>query len=161
MSETPPSVINTGPKSGNIHRILAHSYTLYFFALLAGLLLDFIFPLRLFKNPLMVYVGIGLIIISTLLVLWAQKTSRILDKEKEVSKENFCRGPYCYTRSPTHWGLSLMVLGFGILANATFVVIATVIAFFITKSVFLRREEKILSQKYGAPYDEYKKSVKL
>ncbi|KKP64099.1 MAG: hypothetical protein UR62_C0020G0001, partial [Candidatus Nomurabacteria bacterium GW2011_GWF2_35_12] len=68
---------------------------------------------------------------------------------------------YCYTRSPTHFGLFLLMLGFGIITNALFIIIFSVISFIITKFVFIRKEEKILAEKYGIPYLEYKKSVKL
>ncbi|KKP71662.1 MAG: hypothetical protein UR70_C0021G0015 [Candidatus Nomurabacteria bacterium GW2011_GWB1_35_20] len=53
------------------------------------------------------------------------------------------------------------MLGFGIITNALFIIIFSVISFIITKFVFIRKEEKILAEKYGIPYLEYKKSVKL
>ena len=78
-----------------------------------------------------------------------------------MTKETFCQGPYCYTRTPTHWGLFFLVLGFGILVNAFFVVVTTIVSFIVSKFIFLRRGEAILAKKYGTPYLEYKKQVKL
>ena len=104
--------------------------------------------------------GFIFLIFGTFLVFWAQKTSRHLNIEN-ITKETFCHGPYRYTRSPTHWGLFLLMLGFGMIANAFFIVLFSIISFLITKLVFLKKEEKVLAAKYGTPYLEYKKSVKF
>lgn len=143
-----------------VHRILAHSYAMYFIFFLAGVTLDFVFRLKIFSGSVMAPGGILLLLLGTLLVFWAQKTSHKLDK-KNMTKETFCRGPYCYTRSPTHWGLFFLMLGFGIIANAVFVVLTTLLSFLVSRFVFLDKEEKVLVEKYGTPYLEYKKSVKL
>ena len=71
------------------------------------------------------------------------------------------KGPYKYSRSPTHWGLSMLMFGFGITVNAFFIVITTIISYLVAKYTFLKKEEKLLARKYGEPYKEYKKSVGL
>jgi len=105
-------------------------------------------------------IGFVFLALGTFLILWAQTTSRHLKKEN-ITPETFCHGPYCYTRAPTHLGLFLLMLGFGFISNAFFVILLTLFAFFIGKLVFLDKEEKILAEKYGAPYLEYKKMVKF
>ena len=153
--------INKTPvRQYQVHKILAHSYTMYFILFLVGVFLDLFFQFKIFTNPSIIVFGILLLITATLLILWAQRTSRNLDI-KNVNKETFCKGPYCYTRSPTHWGLFFLILGFGIIANAFFVILFTIISFFIAKFVFLNKQEAALAEKYGTPYLEYKKSVKL
>ena len=144
----------------SVHRVLAHSYTMYFVLFLIGVTLDLIFRLKIFRTSIMVPTGFFFLVLATVIILWAQKTGRDLRKVKEIKTEHFCRGPYCYTRSPTHWGLFFMMLGFGIMANAVFVILSTLISFIIAKFVFLDKEETILEKKYGAPYLEYKKLVK-
>jgi protein-S-isoprenylcysteine O-methyltransferase Ste14 len=94
-------------------------------------------------------------------VVWAQKSSSHLAKVDEVQKHHFHRGPYKYTRTPTHWGLFFLVLGFGLLINAFFITVLTVVSFFITKFVFIKDQENILERRYGEAYKEYKKSVKF
>ncbi len=143
-----------------VHRILAHSYFAYFFFFLIGVVLDIIFRLKLFSGKGMMSTGFVFLFLATLLILWAQRTSRNLDT-KNLTKETFCRGPYCYTRSPTHWGLFFLMLGFGIIANAFFVVLLTIISFMVTRFVFIKKEEEALAHKYGQPYLEYKKIVKF
>ena len=53
------------------------------------------------------------------------------------------------------------MLGFGLVANAIFIIVTTVISFVLTKFIYLKKEEAILEKKYGAPYLEYKKAVKF
>jgi len=108
----------------------------------------------------MVPMGISLIFLASLFILWAQKTSRNLKKEN-LTKESFYKGPYCFTRSPTHLGLFLLMLGFGIMNSSTLIVIFSIFSFIITRLVYLQKEEKILEKKYGAPYIEYKKLVQF
>jgi|SRR6185369_13763685 len=143
-----------------VHWILAHSYTLFFILFLAGVCLDVFLPVKIFTKSIFAFSGVIFLIFGTFLILWAQKTSRDLKKEN-ITKETFCQGPYCYTRSPTHWGLFFLTLGFGLIANALFVVLTTLISLIISRFVFLDRQEKILAEKYGEPYLEYKKTVRF
>ena len=143
-----------------VHHILAHSYMFYFIAFLFSLILDFIFPLKILDQSVAIPLGTILLLFSAWLVFWAQKSSHKLEKEN-ITKETFCRGPYCYTRSPTHLGLFLMILGFGFLTNSFFITFFAILSFITTKFTFLNKQEKILTEKYGAPYAEYKKSVRF
>ena len=143
-----------------VHKVLAYSYLSFFISFLIGLYLDFIFPLKIFNDYAMASIGILFLLFGTFLILWAQKSSLKLQKE-DIAKEAFYHGPYRYTRSPTHFGLFLLMLGFGIMNNALFIIIFSIISFIIAKFIFLKKEEKILAEKYGTPYLEYKKSVKF
>jgi protein-S-isoprenylcysteine O-methyltransferase Ste14 len=144
-----------------VHSILAHSYLIYFLILIIGVTLDLVFPDKIFATAIMMPTGFMMLVLATIVILWAQHTSRKLDVANEVTKETFCKGPYCYTRTPTHWGLFLLILGFGFILNAFFVIVLTVISFIITKLFFLKKQEAVLEQKYGTPYLEYKKLVKF
>jgi protein-S-isoprenylcysteine O-methyltransferase Ste14 len=148
------------PLKNTVHRVLAHSYYVYFLLFLVGIGLDFFLRIKIFNNPWIGYFGFFFLVLATFLIFWAQYTSHTLNKDN-ITKETFCRGPYCYTRSPTHLGLFLLMLGFGMVTNALFVVLFSIIAFILTKVTFLNKQEKILEERYGAPYSEYKKSVKL
>lgn len=148
------------PREYRVHKILAHSYVTYFILFLIGISLDVVFKLKIFTHPITAVVGVVFLIFSTVLIFWAQKTSRNLDIAN-LSKETFCKGPYCYTRTPTHWGLFFLMIGFGIIANAFFVVLTSFISFIISKFFFLNKQESILAEKYGTPYLEYKKKIKL
>jgi len=147
-------------KTDSVHRVLAHSYSMYFLLFLIGLSLDSVNKFKIFNNPSMISMGILFLIVGTFLIFWAQKTSRHLRKEN-ISKETFLHGPYRFTRTPTNFGLFFLMVGFGLITNAAFVILFAFISFIIAKLAFLRKEEQILANKYGAPYLEYKKSVKF
>jgi len=143
-----------------VHWILTHSYSFYLLLFLVGIFLDAIFRLTLFKLAIWAPVGVFFLLVGTILVYWAQKTSRHLKKET-LSAKTFMKGPYKITRSPTHLGLFFLVLGFGLVANAFFLIVSSIISFIVTKLIFLKHEERILDNKYGAPYREYKKLVRF
>ena len=152
--------MDNNPHKNKVRRIFAHSHSVFFVLFLIGVILDLIFKLEIFINPVIVSAGLILLILGTSLILWSEKTPHNF-KDGSISKESFCVGPYCYTRNPTHMGLFLMVMGFGLMINAFFVVLSTILSFFIEKFIFQNRAEKILSEKYGSHYEEYKKSVKF
>lgn len=147
--------------SGRANHTLAHSYAWYFVFLLGAIALDFVFPVRIFHSALSVPAGFALLFLATILIVWAECTHHHRLDPATVNKEALCRGPYCYTRHPTHWGVFLLLLGFGILLNAFFVILFTIVGFALSKLVFLKKHDSILSEKYGRHYEEYKKSVKL
>jgi protein-S-isoprenylcysteine O-methyltransferase Ste14 len=151
----------TAQAFSTVHHVLAHSYSFYFGLFLLAVVFDLVFPIKIFSTSIMVPIGFGFLGLATILIVWAQNTSRNLRKIEDIKKESFCRGPYCYSRSPTHWGLFLLMLGFGFVANALLVILSTLISFFVSRMIFLRKQESILVEKYGQPYREYQKSVKL
>ena len=150
----------TAESPERVHKILAHSYSLFFLFFLLGVTLDFIYPIRPWKPEIMAPLGLVFIIWATYLVYWAQKTSRNLAKNN-LAMESFCKGPYCYTRTPTHWGLFFLLLGFGFISGTLFVILFTLLAILISRLTFIRKQEKMLALKYGAPYLEYKKMVRF
>jgi len=151
---------NSNPHKNKVHKVLVHSYSTQFILFLIGICLDFVFQFKIFMSPLILQIGIIILILGSFLILSAQRTSRSLKKEN-MSRESFYRGPYRYTRSPTHLGLFLLILGFGIIVNAPFVILSAIISFIIAKFIFLNKQETILAEKYGSPYLEYKKMVKF
>ncbi len=158
--ETDSKINNSSPHKNKVHRVLAYSYLIQFVLFLVGFYLDLVFQFKIFTSPLMIQTGMIVLILGSFLILWAQATTHNFKKEN-MNRETFCQGPYRYTRSPTHFGLFLLMLGFGMVINALFIILFSVISFFISKFVFLNKQEAILVEKYGAPYLEYKKLVKF
>jgi protein-S-isoprenylcysteine O-methyltransferase Ste14 len=144
----------------SVHWVLTHSYVMYLIFLLIGISLDLVFKLRLFHDFVSVPIGAVVLLLGTVVIIWTERTGRRFNREN-VSKENFAHGPYSYTRSPVHLGLSLLLLGLGLILNAFFVVLTTLTSFMIGKFIFQSREERALEKKYGIHYTEYKKSVRF
>lgn len=148
-----------------VHRILAHSYFAYLSLFIIGVVLDILFPIKIFQEKHSDPIGIFLLFLGTILILWAQYSSHS-NRGHRADPNNipagaFHKGPYKYTRMPTHWGLFALMFGFGFVINATFIITTTLVSFILTKFVFLHQEEKVLAQKYGESYVEYKKDVKI
>ena len=103
-----------------------------------------------------------MLITGSVFIYWAQSTSANFRKriEKNENKSHFEFGPYKYLRSPTHFGLFIMTIGYSLIINSLFSIIFTLAAYTITKFFFIKKEEKLLEKKYGEDYAEYKKKVK-
>ena len=141
------------------HHVLAHSYSVFLLGLLIGLFLDLFFPLKIIPQYLQ-YFGLILMLAAPLLIYWAQKTSgRLRFKKETLTAGDFKKGPYAVTRGPTHLGLAFLVIGFGLLNNAIFVVLFSVIVYFLSKRIFLKEQEKMLAQNYGEEYTKYQQEV--
>jgi len=156
--------MKTPIKIHSVHQVLAHSYLAHFTALVVGLIIDYFFPLRVMSATL-ISLGPLLLILATVLIFWSQRTSDRTKKHRRdpenLTAREFCKGPYCYMRSPTHIGLALLVLGFGFLANSVIIVCVSLVIFLITRYTFVYQQEKILSERYGKPYEDYKKIIKF
>jgi protein-S-isoprenylcysteine O-methyltransferase Ste14 len=134
---------------------------MFMLALVAGLVLHLVFEIPLFVSGAYQYLGVVLIIIGTYLVWWAQSTTRKTKQEMSQTQpsRDFARGPYKYSRNPTHIGLTLTTLGLGLILNSFFIFVVTIIASLISKYIFIKKEEALLEEKYGDEYREYKKTV--
>jgi protein-S-isoprenylcysteine O-methyltransferase Ste14 len=163
--ETENKIQTKNRYKNKLHRVLAHSYVVYLILLLVGVCLDFIFRIKIFSDSVAMPAGFFFLVLASGLIIWAQKTGndlrKIAKETKDVKAEHFCRGPYCYTRIPTQWGLFFLMLGFGIVTNAFFVILSTVVSLLISKFIFIEKHDKILTAKYGEAYREYKELVKF
>ncbi len=158
--------ISKNLEKAGIHGILAYSYSVYFMAFIFGMLLHFLIPGDVIENPNSQFFGFWLLVIGTVLIVWAQSTSASTHKQRESNRDgnivhHFKKGPYVFSRVPTHLGLLLALIGFALTVNSMFLIILSAIAFIITKNIILPKHEILLEQKYGSSYTEYRKSVKL
>lgn len=154
--------IEDKPKPGSVHFLLAHAYSLFFLAIILGIILDVITGLNLLENFKYSNFGIVFVFLGTGLVYWAQTSSSkaIKIKPEENSVAGFTIGPYKYFRNPTYIGLFVMTLGFGILIKSLFSVLFILFAYLVIKFVFIKKETKILKQKYQDLYTKYEDKVK-
>ncbi len=153
-------------KTNLIHIVLGHSYLVYFASILIGLAIDIGWQYHLEQTLLTGIVGWVLIVVGPAIVYWAQHSSvklavkRICDVHG-ICPDDFRKGPYAFTRSPTNFGLFLMIIGLGFILSSVSVVVTTIIAFLLTRYVFIRKEEQLLEEKYGDAYRDYKSQVRI
>lgn len=147
---------------GVVHVLLSHDYAIFFLAVVLGVIFDVIFTVHVFNSIVYEYIGLFMIFIGSLVIYWAQRTTG--SSNNEIGKERdinfFFRGPYKYTRNPTNFGLTFAVLGFGLLINSLFSIIFILITYIISKLIFIKKQDNILKDRYGAVYEEYLKKVK-
>jgi protein-S-isoprenylcysteine O-methyltransferase Ste14 len=154
--------LNNQEQKKDIHFVLSESYTIFLLAVILGVIFDLIFPLDLLQNQSSQYSGLFLILIGSFFIYWAQKTSFLVGKkmEKEKNHPGFHFGPYKYLRAPTHLGLFIMTLGLALIINSVFALFFVIVAHFLTKFVFVKKQEKMLEEKYGQSYSSYKRKTK-
>jgi protein-S-isoprenylcysteine O-methyltransferase Ste14 len=145
------------------HGILAESYLVYIVLLVPAVVASAFFApsaqlLRL------VPVGVFLLVVSPLLIMWAQQASGNFKNEKNAENltlKVFMKGPYRYMRFPTHLGLFLLVSGLAFVTGSFIIFVAGLVATIICHQFFLPIEDKVLSLKYGEPYKAYKQAVRI
>lgn len=148
--------------TGIVHVILFHSYSVFFLAVVFGVIFDSFFHFDIFSGKIYQYVGFIMIIFGSLVVYWAQSTtsSKKENPDKERDIYFFFRGPYKYTRNPTNFALTIMSLGLGILINSLFSVIFIIVTYIISKLFFIKKQDLVLEKRYGKVFEDYKKRVK-
>lgn len=146
-------------KSTLVHYILSHSYVLFFVAIIGGMITDHFVPTSIISENYADF-GFLMMLLGSVIIYWAQSTSGATSKQlKDTGVRVFDSGPYKFSRNPTHIGLGVMTLGFGLIMQSVFIILFLVIVYTISKLVFLPAEEKILCDKYGDAYIEYKNKV--
>lgn len=141
-----------------IHTTLAYSYTAYYTVVLIGLILDILMPVRLLPDTIATTIGFVLILIAPMLIIWAQSASWKHRDGRKSENPNFAKGPYAFLRSPTHLGLDMLVIGFGLLLNSIFIIIFWIVSFILSRFVFVKKQEQLLEEKYGDHYKRYKET---
>ena len=154
--------LNSSPKAGVIHILLSHNYAVFFLAVVLGVVMDMIVPLDVFNSPIYQYIGLLMIIFGSALIYWAQRITSSSKSTISIKRDMsfFFRGPYKYTRNPTNFALTIIVLGFGLIINSLFSIIFILITYFISKIIFIKKQDHILNERYGSIFSDYKKKVK-
>ncbi len=150
-----------GEYKNKVHKLLAQSYALFLLFFLAGMFLDISFPVEISRTSILISAaGLILILFASFLMFWAQKSNRKLDKQN-LSKETFSKGPYRYIKHHTQFGLVLLLLGFGAIADTAYLLILAALYAAFAFFFFFKQQDKILEAKYGEHYKEYERSVRL
>jgi protein-S-isoprenylcysteine O-methyltransferase Ste14 len=147
---------------GIVHVLLSEDYAIFFGSVVLGVICDNIFTFIKFKGVIYQDVGVILILIGTMIIYWSQATSRRTSKIDPMKRDMsfFYTGPYKYTRNPTNFGLTLTILGFGLMINSFFSILFVLIVYFISKLIFIKSQDSILAERYGKIFLDYKKKVK-
>ena len=120
-------------------------------------------PVQQLFFPPITYLGIVAIAIGIVIVLFCDRLFRQKNttiKPFQESSYLVTEGIFKYSRNPIYLGMTITLIGLWIfLGSLTPVFIIPVFAWLI-QELFIKEEEKMLEDKFGEEYREYKASVR-
>lgn len=159
MEEKVPKEEMPDVKRGAIHSLLTYAYFVFLLAVILGLVFDLFIQVNLGWGIIHSVIGVLSIVAGSLLIYWAQYSSSLLSKYKdegEVTTQFFKHGPYRFLRNPSYLGVFILSLGLALVLKSFFSVMFSLLSYLVIRIIFVKKEEKILSQKYGQVYKKYK-----
>ena len=128
--------------------------------LIIGLILNILFP-SFFNvgGPTTALAVISVIVLIPGVIIWLWSVVLILAKVPK--NELITSGPYALVKHPIYTGVALLVLPWlGFLLNTWLGVLIGIIMYIASRR-FAPEEEEMLSQTFGAAWDEYCNTVKI
>jgi protein-S-isoprenylcysteine O-methyltransferase Ste14 len=121
------------------------------------------FPNLILMNDLLIIfgwilIGIGFMLDFSSIVLFI-KSKTSLNPHGEA-KRLVTKGFYKFTRNPMYLGLVFLLFGWGLKNGFVLTPIAAVLLVFILTYLFIKPEERLLSEKFPLEFPEYTKSVR-
>ena len=106
---------------------------------------------------LLVVIGAGLITMGLIVFIYSERMLSVAHDSSDLIITKF----YAYVRHPMYasWGLGVLP-GIFFLINS-WLFFLTLIIYYISVRIFIRKEEKYLIEKFGKKYSHYKKNVNL
>lgn len=125
---------------------------IYIAGFFVGLLIHFIYPIRLLPDSIILWIAFPLMLISIPIVLLAvldmKKAETSMDvRTSTTAVVNF--GIYKYSRNPMYLALLLLYLGIGCWLNSIWILIMLVPVIILVNQGIIKREEKYLEEKFG------------
>ncbi len=135
----------------------------YLVCLVAGLGLDFFWPIPLLPQAIQFVVGFTIIGASFLLVglafLKFHRSRTSIDCRKPTT-EIIATGPFAYSRNPVYVGMTMLMGGIAIAVDSPWVLAMAIPAVLIIHNFVILREEAYLERKFGDDYRRYKAAVR-
>ncbi len=142
--------------------LAVHPPVVYLLALLAGVGLNFLWPIRPLPGWWGVAAGILLIALGTAImpsvVSRFRRAGTAFDPHKPASAL-ITDGPYRFSRNPGYVALTLWYLGIGLVLNNAWILLLVIVPVFIMDRWAIPREEWHLEEKFGQEYVQYKARV--
>jgi protein-S-isoprenylcysteine O-methyltransferase Ste14 len=136
---------------------------IYLSALIAGLTLTYFFPLAFLPVFVSRIVGIALVAFAVFILLAAFLKFKRVKTNLEPWKPTTAivsDGVYALSRNPIYLAFTLFYLGAAFLFGSVWMVALLAPVLLVMRYAVIAREEKYLEEKFGAPYDEYKRRVR-
>jgi protein-S-isoprenylcysteine O-methyltransferase Ste14 len=133
-------------------------------AFVAGLGLDWLYPLRFVADPIpAVWVGGAMFAVGFALAIWAIATIRNAGTRVETTEPTtaiVANGPYRFTRNPIYIAMLLGQAGLAVGFDSLWILAALVPFYLVIRYGVIAREEAYLERKFGEVYFDYKSRVR-
>lgn len=139
--------------------VIAPPPLIYAVPLVAGILIQTLFPMNLLP-PVAAQVSGGLLFILAGILavsaLWTMRQAGTNVAPSQPTTAIVTDGPYRFTRNPIYLSLTLLYGGISLLANALWPMLMLPIVLIIIDRGVIAREEGYLEHKFGEEYTQYK-----
>lgn len=150
-------------ESNDIAGVIAKPPFIYLLFLIIGIVLNFIWKIKLIPDILQYSLGFSIIIIGFIIMITGLKQFKKAGTHHETHKPTIkivAHGMYKYSRNPIYIGLTLFYLGIGIASDNIWILILIIPALIVMQYGVILREEKYLEKKFGEEYLQYKAKVR-
>ena len=140
-----------------------HPPALFMGFLMAGFLLQRLFPFKILPGGIARSAGLTLAVSGFALMMRAVRTMRAAGTPVEPYRPSttlVTTGPYQYTRNPIYIGMTLLYAGLSTLVNAVWPLLLLPSALFLVTKGMVEKEEQYLEQRFGDRYRQYKEHVR-
>ena len=116
------------------------------------------------RFPSQLWLALPLLVLSTLLVVWAAMTFAVrgggTPMPLDPPREFVTTGPYAYVRHPFVAGVSGQIVAMGIILGSGPVISYAAVVLALWYYGVRPREERVLDQRFGARVKEYRRRVR-
>jgi len=144
-----------------LNKILPPTY--FFSCLVISVVLHFFFPIK--QIILLPYNWLGFLFffLGGILNIWTDQLFKKVNttvKPFEKPSTLILKGPFKISRNPMYLGMALLLIGLGFVLGSIISFAGFVLFVAAMEIGFIRQEEKILLEVFGAEFEAYKKKVR-
>jgi protein-S-isoprenylcysteine O-methyltransferase Ste14 len=158
---TRSSTANSVPDVANLG--LVRPPLVYLASILIGLLLHYIWPLPLVRNPVAAPIGAVVVLMSVGLFIAAVRTFRAAGTPVPGNQPTTTivrTGPFRFSRNPIYLAFSALQVGIALWVGSLWLLITLVPALALMSFWVIPREERYLEARFPGEYLRYKSSVR-
>lgn len=145
--------------------VIAPPPSIYLAALLAGLLLNYFFPLSIFFVPRLagLIIGVALTAVAGFVIVASFQAFSLAKTNVEPWKPTTAivtTGVYAFSRNPIYLAMTMLYLGAALLLSSLWILLLLAPVLLLINFGVIVREENYLTVKFGDEYAAYKKRVR-
>lgn len=132
-------------------------------AMLAMVILHITVPLAIIVPAPFSYTGAAFVAVGGAMIVWSRRVFQAAAtpiKPFTQSTALIRHGLYRWSRNPMYLGAVLLVFGVALLLGSVTPLLVVVAFFAILQEGFIRHEERLLEQRFGVEYRNYRRSVR-